>query len=239
MDPVADARAVVDEKFPAALAAFLGGSAVTEQRTPMSDLDIVVLLSGAPAPYRESLQHGHWPVELFVHTEESWRTFVEREISKRGSPLLWMCAEGVLLLDRDGVGEKIAAKARKLAAAGVPRATVEELEDRRYGITDLLDDLAGCADGGERLFIVTELARRAAELVLVVNGAWLGGGKWLARHVDAAEPGFSERLGEAVRDALAGRDEDLIRVVDGLLDRCGGRLWAGYRREVPPLFGRC
>ncbi|MEV6839970.1 nucleotidyltransferase domain-containing protein [Streptomyces sp. NPDC051133] len=230
MSPLAAARAVVDEQFPTARAAFLGGSAVTERRTPMSDLDVVVLLPGPPAPYRESLVRGLWPVELFVHTEESWRTFVEREIGKRRSPLLWMCAEGVLLLDRDGVGEKIATEARRLAAAGVPKVRVDELEDRRYAITDLLDDLAGCDDDGERLFIVTELARRAAELVLAVNGAWLGGGKWLARHVEAIEPGFSGKLSNAVRDALAGRESDLVGVVDGVLDRCGGRLWAGYRR---------
>lgn len=225
MSPLAAACAVVDEKFPAARAAFLGGSAATERRTPMSDLDVVVLLPGPPAPYRESLVYGPWPVELFVHTEESWRAFVEREIGKRRSPLLWMCAEGVLLLDRDGVGEKISSEAQRLVAAGVPRATADELEDRRYAITDLLDDLAGCDDAGERVFIVTELARRAAELVLVVNGAWLGGGKWLARHVEAVEPGFSNQLSAAVRAALAGREEDLVGMVDAALNRCGGRLW--------------
>ncbi|MEU4347150.1 nucleotidyltransferase domain-containing protein [Streptomyces sp. NPDC023838] len=230
MGPCAAARAVVGEKFPTARAAFLGGSAATQRRTPTSDLDVVVLLPGPPAPYRESLLHGPWPVELFVHTEESWRTFVKREIDKRRSPLLRMCAEGVLLLDRDGVGEKIATEAQRLVAAGVPKATVEELEDRRYAITDLLDDLAGCDNAGERVFIVTELARRAAELALMVNGAWLGGGKWLARHVDATEPGFSKKLSEAVRDALAGREKGLVGVVDEVLARCGGRLWAGYRR---------
>lgn len=156
--------------------------------------------------------------------------FVEREISKRRSLLLWMCVAGVLLFDRDGVGEEIAAEAQALVAAGAPKATSVELEDRRYAITGLLDDLAGCDDRGERLFIVSELARRAAELMLTVNGCWLGGGKWLARHVDAIEPGFSGRLNESVRDALAGREAELVSVVDGVLGRCGGRLWVGYRR---------
>ncbi|MFB8088415.1 hypothetical protein [Streptomyces sp. NPDC055992] len=126
--------------------------------------------------------------------------------------------------------EKIGAEARRLVAAGVSVATAEELEDRRYSLTDLLDDLAGCDDVGERVFIVTELARRTANRVLVTRGAWLDGGKWLARHVDAADPGFSKRLSAAVREALSGRDEDLVRMVDAVLDRCGGRLWAGYRR---------
>ena len=69
MDAIDAARAVVDEHHPAARAAFLGGSVLTGRRTPLSDLDIVVLLHGSPAPYRSSLRHGEWPVEMFVHTE--------------------------------------------------------------------------------------------------------------------------------------------------------------------------
>jgi hypothetical protein len=231
MDPVAAARAVVEERHPAARAAFLGGSVVTKRRTATSDLDIVVLLHGAPAPYRESLQHGDWPVELFVHTEETWHAFVEREVRKRRSPLLWMCADGLLLFDRDGVGERLAAEARKLAAAGPPAVTVEELEDYRYAITDLLDDLAGGVDQGERLFIATELARRTGELALALGGAWSGGGKWLARRLEVTVPGLDARVHDAVREALDGRCEALVNVVDEVLAQAGGRLWVGYRRS--------
>jgi predicted nucleotidyltransferase len=52
MDAVDAARAVVEEHHPDARAAFLGGSVVTGRRTATSDLDIVVLLHGHPAPYR-------------------------------------------------------------------------------------------------------------------------------------------------------------------------------------------
>lgn len=234
MDPVAAARAVVEERHPAARAAFLGGSVVTGHRTPTSDLDIVVLLHGAPAPYRESLQHGNWPVELFVHTEETWHAFVEREVAKRRSPLLWMCADGLLLFDRDGAGERLAAEARKLAVAGPPTVTVEEIEDRRYAITDLLDDLAGSADQGERLFIAVELARRTGELALDLGGAWGGGGKWLARRLEITAPGLNARLQHAVHGALEGQSEALVGVVEDVLARAGGRVWVGYRRSGTP-----
>ncbi|MGW9031824.1 nucleotidyltransferase domain-containing protein [Streptomyces sp. NPDC055722] len=234
MDPVAAARAVAEERHPAARAAFLGGSVVTARRTATSDLDIVVLLHGAPAPYRESLLHGEWPVELFVHTEETWHAFVKREVVKRRSPLLWMCADGLLLFDRDGVGERLAAEARKLAAAGPPAVTGEEIEDYRYAITDLLDDLAASTDRVERLFIATELTRRTGELALAVGGAWSGGGKWLARRLEAHAPGLGVRLHHAVRDALEGQDEALVDVVDDVLGQVGGRLWAGYRRSGTP-----
>ncbi|MEU3183354.1 nucleotidyltransferase domain-containing protein [Streptomyces sp. NPDC006923] len=85
-DPVAAAAAVVAERHPQAYAAFLCGSVITPRRTAYSDLDVVVLMDGDPAPYRESLRYAGWPVELFVHTRSSWDGYVEREIPRRRSP---------------------------------------------------------------------------------------------------------------------------------------------------------
>ncbi|MFF4179883.1 nucleotidyltransferase domain-containing protein [Streptomyces sp. NPDC001750] len=235
MDAIDAARAVVEKRHPDALAAFLGGSVVTDRRTATSDLDIVVLLHGAPAPYRESLQHKSWPVELFVHTEASWHAFVEREVRKRRSPLLWMCADGLLLFDASGVGARLAAEAQRLAAAGPPTVAAEEIDDYRYAITDLLDDLTGSTDQGEQLFIATELARRSSELALAIGGSWGGGGKWLARRLEATAPGLTMRLHHAVREVLNGQVEPLADVVEEVLKQAGGRLWVGYKRggETP------
>ncbi|WP_407548911.1 nucleotidyltransferase domain-containing protein [Streptomyces sp. Pv4-95] len=233
-DPVAAARDIVRAHHPQARAAFLGGSAPTERRTATSDLDIVVVLEGEPAPSRHSFRHAGWPVELFAHTERSWRAFIERETAARRSPLLWMCAAGVLLLDRDGVGELLAGEARTRAAAGPPPVTTTELDDRRYALSDLLDDLEGCEEATERLFVVTELARRTGELVLLRHGAWLGGGKWLARRLEDVDPGFPERLRAAVRAALDGGSGPLVALIDEVLEPVGGRLWAGYHRQGTP-----
>jgi hypothetical protein len=231
MDPIDAAQAICEEHHPDARAAFLGGSVITNRRTATSDLDIVVLLHGAPAPYRLSVHDHGWPAELLVHTEESWHAFVEREVANRSSPLMWMCANGILFLDRDGAGARIGARAKSLAAAGPPPMPAEEIDDRRYALTDLLDDLAGCTDPGERLFICTELARRTAELALAFNTAWNGGGKWLARRLDATAPGLCTRLHNGVQEALAGRPSYLVAAVDEVLAQAGGRLWAGYRRS--------
>jgi predicted nucleotidyltransferase len=230
MDAIDAARAVVEEQHPDARAALLGGSVVTGRRTATSDLDIVVLLHGAPAPYRASVRHGDWPVELFVHSEASWHAYVEREVRKRRSPLLWMCADGLLLFDTDGVGARLAAEAGKLAAAGPPIVSATEIDDRRYAITDLLDDLSGSTDQGERLFISTELARRTGALALAIDGSWGGGGKWLARRLESTAPGLSIRLHHAVREVLEGQVEPLVGLVDEVLGRAGGRLWEGYKR---------
>lgn len=233
-DPTRAARDVVQELHPDAVAAFLGGSAVTAWRTSHSDLDVVVVLPGEREPSRSSLRFGVWPVELFVHTEASWWWFVRREIPRRRSSMLSMCADGVVILDRDGTGARLRWEARELWAAGPPEATPDELEDRRYALTDLLDDLAGGAPTGERLFIVTKIARRLGEFVLLRTRSWLGGGKWLARRVDEVWPGFSADLDGRVREALEGRASGLVALADEVLAPSGGRLWEGYCRSGYP-----
>ncbi|MET9144091.1 nucleotidyltransferase domain-containing protein [Streptomyces sp. NPDC004042] len=234
MDAIKAARAVVEEQHPEARAAFLGGSGATGRRTVTSDLDVVVLLHGAPAPYRVSLRYADWPVEMFVHTEATWHAYIERELPTRRSPLLWMCADGLLLFDGDGVGARLAEHARKLVAAGPPPVPAEEIDDRRYAITDLLDDLVGSNDPSERLFIATELVRRTGELALAISGSWGGGGKWLARRLEVAVPGLGRRLHHGLREVLGGRVEPLAVAVEEVLGQGGGRLWVGYERPGTP-----
>ncbi|MCE7011797.1 nucleotidyltransferase domain-containing protein [Kibdelosporangium philippinense] len=79
MDPVGAARAYVADRFPSAWAAYLGGSTGTALQTPTSDLDIVVVLDGGPAPFRHTDWHEGWLVEVFAHTAASFDAFVERE----------------------------------------------------------------------------------------------------------------------------------------------------------------
>ncbi|MFI6091181.1 nucleotidyltransferase domain-containing protein [Streptomyces sp. NPDC051218] len=233
-EPTRAAAELVQARHPDALAAFLGGSAVTARRTPYSDLDVVVVLAGEREPSRSSLRFGAWPAEVYVHSEASWWWFVRREIPRRSSPLLSMCADGVVIVDRDGTGARLRHSARELMAAGPPEVSAAELEDRRYALTDLLDDLAGCAHVGERLFIATEIARRLGEFVLLRTGAWLGGGKWLARRADEVRPGFSTELEAVTRRALEGKTSGLVALVDEVLAPSGGRLWEGYHRSGYP-----
>ena len=231
MEPLDAARVIADRHVPAACALFLGGSVLTAHRTAASDLDIVAVVANTGSPYRESFHDEGWPVELFVHTEDSWHTFVDREVRTHRSPLLHMCGEGTLLLDRTGAGARIATEAKKLLTAGPPTPTPDELRSRRYALTDLLCDLEGCRDPDERMCIVTEVARRAGELALLSSGSWLGSGKWLARRLHTHAPGLAERLTAATQEALVGRPAPLVAVADDVLTPVGGRLWSGYRQS--------
>ncbi len=224
MDPVADARALISDRFPAALAAFLGDGALSSRRTTTSDLDIVVVLTGPPAPYRECHQWRGWPAETFVHDRDSLESFFAKDTARRRPSLARMCADGVVLSDAGGVAAAIRERARAVLAAGPPPATEAELDALRYGLTDALDDLAGSSDPGELAVIGWNVWAATAELALIQAGAWLGSGKWLLRELRATDPDLATRLVAAIGDR-----RQLITLATDVLDRSGGRFWAGFR----------
>jgi hypothetical protein len=200
----------------------------------LSDLDIVVILSGPPAPFRETAEFDSWVVELFCHTLESFIAFAENETAVRRSPLLHMFGEGVLLFDQDGVGRRTQKEASARLQAGPPPLSTKELEDRRYLITDLLDDLIGSSDHAESIFIANRLLTAVSELILAMQRCWQSNGKWLLRRVRNANPQTCEDLILGYRQLVCEGDATMLhQVAASVLDRAGGRMLAGYRREAP------
>ena len=127
LDPVEAARAIVAERFGGALAAFLGGGVLSEHRTATSDLDIVVLLAGPPAPFRESLRWHGWPVELFVHDPASAGTFFAKDTARRKPNLARMCTSGVVLADAGGVAARSSPRLRPCSPPGQRRSPAPSL----------------------------------------------------------------------------------------------------------------
>lgn len=229
-DPADLAVRIVRERFPAAQAAFLGGSVLTAHRTSTSDLDIVVVLSGAPAPFRETLRSEGWVIELFVQTPSSLRYYWRKDSESRRTPLLRMCAEGLILVSVGGAAETYQGEAQTLLDAGPPPPTTELLQLRRYQLTDLLDDFRGCTDGVELTFLATGLVVAASELVLLTENRWSGGGKWLPRRLAEVDPNLPAELIAAQMTVLAKGDRaPLEYLVLAALSRAGGPLTEGYR----------
>lgn len=119
--PVRTARELVRDRFTNAREVFLAGSVLTNRRTPTSDLDIVVLLAGLPAPRRESPVYRGRPAELFIQTEAVWHSLADQDTATRSSPLLAMRADGMLLVDEDGLGAALRNEARERVARGAHR----------------------------------------------------------------------------------------------------------------------
>src|SRR5947209_13872563 len=96
-DPIDAARTLVDDRFPECMAAIVGGSIIRGEGNSTSDLDIAIFTDRAEAPYRESLVASGWPVELFVHTIESYPRYFKRDVERGRPSLVMMCYEGVIL----------------------------------------------------------------------------------------------------------------------------------------------
>ncbi|MGI8899325.1 MAG: hypothetical protein ACR2HA_00070 [Nocardioides sp.] len=243
-EPLEAARSFVAERFPEARAAFLGGSVINAHRTPTSDLDVVVLLDPAPgraalpapgraalpAPYRETFEHERWVVEAFVHTRASLDDYWQRDTDRRVCSLLRMCAESIVVADPAGAAEEIQEAASELLAGGPPPLTEAELRAWRYGLTDLLDDMAGCEEEAELAFIAGAVLRGVASLALAANGRWSGSGKALARELRKADPELAERLLNGHRHVVVYGDTAVLhRAAVEVLLRVGGPLLDGYR----------
>ncbi|MCI0685869.1 MAG: nucleotidyltransferase domain-containing protein [Sporichthyaceae bacterium] len=236
MEPLPAARALVASAFPDALAAFLGGTVLSSRRTATSDLDILVLVPGPPAPYRDTIRYGDWLVELFVHTEASLRHYFGKDRDRRHPTMPTIAARGVVLTDPGGIAATIAAEAGALLEAGPAELSEDERTQWRYGLSSLIDDLVGATEQAELVYIGNEVFSVAAQLYLLDHRHWPGTGKWLGRQLVDAAPAMHARLLAAHRSVICTGDiEPLRQVALEILDRAGGWLQEGYRAygEVP------
>jgi hypothetical protein len=230
------ARALVNERFPGAEQAWLAGSTTMGRATATSDLDVTVLLTEGEV-HRESLEYAGWPVELFVHTAASVEHYVGKDLARRHPTMARLVASGVPLL---GDPETRGADTRRHCAEALERGpgpmAAEDLELMRYGLTDLLDDLADAPSGPEAAAVAVAVWQETAELALAVAGTWQGSGKWLVRELQSLDArdgtNLAAALDAALRQALTGEPTSLASLADAVLDRCGGRHRAGLYRAA-------
>ncbi|WP_423463384.1 NUDIX hydrolase [Promicromonospora sp. MS192] len=229
MDPVADAAALIAGRYPDAWWALLGGSVLDPgSRTAGSDLDIVVCVPDDAVGHRDAVRWRGWPVELFVNTEAGHRWFIANETARRKPTLARMIALGVPVAGDPDLVAGLQAECRELVEAGPGPASEAVLEDARYGVTDLLDDLAYARDIGEADVVRSVLWERVGHLALAAAGRWDGGGKWLLRELRAWDPGYAGRWVAARYD-----DDAMVEVARATLDAAGGPLFEGYLRQAP------
>lgn len=230
------ARGLVRDRFPDLRAAWLGGSIVSGTATSTSDLDLTVLLDGPPAPYRESIRYEGHPVELFVHTDEALKHFCDRDRDRRRPSTLRLVGESIILADNDGAGAAWQRRCLDWLRTGPEPLSESEVADRRYGITDLLDDLRGAEDQDRIAVISTLLLDRSAELLLSGTQRWFGAGKALVQELDLLdkETGgtWREDLFGAARAAWTGHPGPIAKVAEQILDLYGGPLFDGYRSQA-------
>jgi hypothetical protein len=224
------AKRLIETRFSGCLAAFLAGSIVRGEGTATSDLDIVIVTTQEPdAPYRYSEQVGSWPVEFFVHTPTSLQDYFEKDMAARTPSLLQMCNEGIVLAQKGTEADKIKNQCTQLLDAGPAPLETNFICNRRYQLTDALEDFKGSEVRAEILQIAPELAQIAADLWLGLNGYWTGHGKWLYRALNKADPAKASALTEALEQLyLQAEKTSLTAFCEEVLSLCGGPLFNGF-----------
>ncbi|MFF9478927.1 nucleotidyltransferase domain-containing protein [Streptomyces sp. NPDC014733] len=217
--PSVAAAAVARQLLPGARMVVVGGSVLTVHRTPTSDLDMVAVLPRVAAPHHRALRWEGWPVELLVHDEQTLAAHCEDGFRRRWPGIPRLLAQGVLLVDEDGLGARLQARMRQRLAAGPAPATAAETDALRFELTDLLDDLAGTDDVGEAAFVAARVLTKTAQLALLAARHWQGSGKWLLRELRTARPPLAAHLTAAAGDPAA-----LAEAAHAVLRETGGPL---------------
>lgn len=222
------AKKFIESYFPTCDVAYLAGSVVRGEETESSDLDIIIIDSSIAESYRQSLTEFDWPIEVFVHNMFTYKNFFKENIDRARPSLPQMCAEGIILRD-NGHASRIKNEALQLLKAGPTPWKTIEIEQARYQLTDLLNDLEGSTNPIEDLFIVSKLAYLTHEFVLRVNGHWIGEGKWIIRAIKEYNEVFADRFAEVFDLYYSTREKSgVIHFVDEIITPYGGRLFEGY-----------
>lgn len=170
------AKMFVEERFPECDAALLAGSVVRKEATKTSDLDIVIFDYRVPSAYRESLIAFDWPIEIFVHNFQSYKTFFESDVKRARPSLPRMVCEGLIIKNNKFLSV-IKEEAKTILKNGPEEWTEKKMEMKRYFLTDTLNDFIGSTNKAEELFIANALAELLHEYVLRTNGRWIGSSK--------------------------------------------------------------
>lgn len=228
LDPLSASMRIIEKYFPDCHGAILSGSAARGRVTETSDLDIIVFDDCLQDSYRESFIDFGWPIEVFVHNLTSYQIYFERDCRDGRASLPRMIAEGTVLKDM-GALKKIQDEAKALLMNGPEVWTQDTITYKRYFITDLLDDLTGSQNRGERIFIAGNLAERLSEFVLRTNRQWTGSSKWMIRSLSQYDKELADGFMEAFDYFYKTDDTKPIeRAAASILEPYGGRLFEGF-----------
>ncbi|MCU5380419.1 nucleotidyltransferase domain-containing protein [Bacillus cereus] len=229
MKPMEAAQSIITSQFPNCDVALLGGSVVRGEATKTSDLDIVIIDRSLSSCYRESFYSNGWPVEVFVHNFETYKTFFKMDCDRGRPSLPQLVSEGIVLKGENEIVEDLKREANDLLNTGPAKWTEEMMKQKRYFITDTLDDFIGASKREEELFIANLLADLVHEYVLRVNRKWLGNSKWFIRVLRRYDEHYADQFVAAFDHFYTtGEKSKLITFVEKTLEQYGGRMFEGF-----------
>ncbi len=232
--PFEIARELLESRYRGAEVLFVAGSIRRNEATATSDIDLVVVFPKLEQAYRESFLHKGWPVEAFVHDPETLNYFFWEVDAKEGTPSLpYMVVEGHPVPESNPLVNKLKSLADHVLDVGPSKYSEDQLKNSRYGIGDLLDDLRSPRNSFEAKTIVAKLHEQLGNFWFRVQGKWSASGKHIPRRMHKLDPAFAEKWVRSFDMAFGGDTVALIKLTETVLDKFGGYIFDGYRRDAP------
>ncbi len=233
--PLYVTKELFETRYKGAEAIFVAGSVVRGEASTYSDLDLVVVYPQVPTAYRESFMYKDWPVEAFIHDAETVKYFfknVDRQIGR--ATLAEMISEGHEVPGPTALTAQLKELAVETLREGPPALTEEEVLDRRYHITELIDDIREPRSRQELIATATVVLNELADYFFRSRRGWTGSGKAVLKRLKKEDPAFARRFFEAFDELFStGRTQRVIDLAAEVLSKDGGFLFDGYRRDVP------
>ena len=222
-------------KYPQAKAIFLAGSLIRGEGTSTSDLDLVIVFDSLRCAYRESFAHGKWPVEAFVHDPQTLEYFFRQIDCPTGFPSLpTMVAEGVEVPEANGLTGSLKQLANSVLNEGPPKWTETDLNNSRYAITNLIDDLRDPRSRHEMHATATLLYSALANHYFRSKNIWSANGKAIPGRLHAIDTSFAKKFLESFENVFVNNcSKKVISVAAEILENSGGFLFDGYKQEAP------
>jgi hypothetical protein len=234
--PLYVTKDLFESRYHGAEAIFVAGSVVRGEATTYSDLDLVVVYKKVPVAYRESFSYRDWPVEAFIHDSMTLEYFfrsVDPQIGR--ATLAEMISEGHEVPGATPLTEELKSIARAALAEGPKALLLEEIEDRRYQISEWIDDLREPKNRAELIAVGSMVYNELADFYFRTRKTWTGSGKAVLKRLKKIDPAFARRFSEAFEELFAtGQSQRVIDISSEVLAPHGGFLFEGYRRDVPP-----
>jgi hypothetical protein len=220
-DAVGKAYSFANERFPQAVAVFLGGSWANGNAHPNSDLDIVVFDETATEISFEGVDFQGAVVEVCVIPPKAAKEFFHESTKYRSAPVPAQVAKGQLIKGNPEIAEEMRRLAGDVLARGPVPITEAERLDLRYELTLLREDLAHASS--EAIISLCALAHtQLSRAILDLAGAWRAERKALRRAVANIDAEFVERLDDALTQGCRGEVQPMISLCTKVLDRLGG-----------------
>ena len=233
-DLIKTAQKIKKERYPQAQVLLLAGSVVRGEHTPYSDLDIVVVYDHLPNARRESFYYETWPVEAFIHDPTTLTYFFEADCQRGVPSLVNMVNEGICVPHETKFSTSLKHTAKQYLHKGPPSFTSEELKQKRYAITDLIDDLRAPHNRSEAIATALLLYPLLADFWFRSQNLWSAKGKNVPRLLKKTNPQFATLFEDSFQELFEKGDPTaVIQMTTDLLEPFGGFFFDGLLMEAP------